>query len=133
MKARITLAACVVALAVALVHTGCGNAPTDPDCCVQWVALVESSVPSGAEIRLDGQSIYRNASANLLVNRTELVRSADTNEHVFEFTVLAAETEPAVFGGRVTIQRRPGGEFEFLRSEPTELRVGGRIVVRVPQ
>ena len=113
MKARLTLAACVVALAVALVHTGCGNAPADPDCCVQWVALVESSVPSGAEIRLDGQSIYRNASANLLVNRTELVRS--------------------VFGGRVTIQRRPGGESEFLRSEPTELRVGGRIVVRVPQ
>jgi hypothetical protein len=31
------------------------------------------------------------------------------------------------------IQRRPGGEFEFLRSEPTELRVGGRIVVRVPR
>ena len=122
----------VVAL-IALIHTGCGNAPHDSDCCVQWVAYVESGVRSGAEIKLDGQSIYRNASANELVNRTELVRSADTNEHMFEFTILAAETEPAVFSGYVTIQRRPGGDFEFLHSEPTELRVGGRIAVRVPR
>lgn len=122
----------VVAL-VALIHTGCGDAPHDSNCCVQWVAYVESSVRSGAEIKLDGQSIYLNASANQLVNRTEVVRPADTNEHTFEFTILAAETEPALFSGSATIQRRPGGAFEFLRSEPTELRVGGRIIVKVPR
>lgn len=122
----------VTAAAVLLACAGCSNAPHDSGCCVQWVALVESSVRSGVEIQLDGQSVYQNGSASQLVNRTELVRSADDREHVFEFRILAAESEPATYTASVTIQRSPGGDFEFLHSEPAALHVGDRISVRVP-
>lgn len=112
---------------------GCGNAPSDSNCCVQWVALVESSVRAGVEIRLDGQVVYQNPSASLVVNRTDLVRSADDLDHVFEFAVVAADSEPAVYTATVTIQRKPGGDFEFLHSPSEELRVGDRLTVRVPR
>ena len=119
--------------ALLVLTSGCGSAPSDSNCCVQWVALVESSVRAGIEIRLDGKLIYENASANQVVNRTELVRSADDAEHVFEFTVVAAEAEPAVFTATVTIQRRPNGDFEFLHSASEQLRVGDRMTVTVPR
>lgn len=124
---------CVACTAVLALTSACGNAPSDSNCCVQWVALVESSVRAGVQIRLDGKVVYENAAANLMVNRTDLVRSADDAEHVFEFTVVAAEAEPAVFTATVTIQRRPNGDFEFLHSPSEQLRVGDRISVIVPR
>jgi hypothetical protein len=127
------LVAGVAAAAILLAGTACGNAPSDSNCCVQWVALVESNVRAGVEIRLDDQVVFENKSANLLVNRADLVRPADAREHSFVFTVVAAESEPATFTATVTIQRRPGGDFEFLHSGPTELRVGERIAVEVPR
>jgi hypothetical protein len=127
------LLVCAASAALLGGTAGCGNAPSDSNCCVQWVALVESSVRAGVDIRLDGQLVYQNGSATQLVNRTDLVRSADSAEHVFEFTVVAVEAEPATFTATVTIQRRPNGDFEFLHSPSEQLRVGDRITVTVPR
>jgi hypothetical protein len=47
--------------------------------------------------------------------------------------MLGPGSEPATFTSTVTIQRRPGGPFEFLWGQPTSLRVGEHLTVTVRQ
>jgi hypothetical protein len=120
-----------VILAV-LVNSACAESPHDSDCCVQWAVTVTSDVPSGVEIRLDGNLVYR-ATSSVLKHYVDLVRQADTVSHLVEVTVLAEQTEPATFAVGAVVQRRPGGDFESVLGQPKSLHVGDQLTLTVQQ
>jgi hypothetical protein len=120
-----------IVCAAALLTFACGNAPHDPDCCVQWAVTVNSDVRFGVQMQIDGDLVYRADSATQFRHTANIVRPADPGSHVIDATILAAETEPGTFTVGATFQRRPGGGVEGLLSDPQSLRVGEHMTLTV--
>jgi hypothetical protein len=122
-----------VTASLALGATGCGDAPTTSDCCTVWLINVLSDVHTGVEIRLDGESLYRQPAATELNHQVEAYHSVITGPHTVEFQVLAEESAPARFNGRVLWQLRPGGSYSVKMFDEQVLSVGERYAVTVEQ
>lgn len=122
-------------LAVSLIvgAISCGDeGPTDADRTVAWRLGIASQGDFGVRIWLDGEGVYSQTTAATQRHEVELERPYRSGEHVVEFEILAASSNPSTYTAAWTVQVKPSGPFFTADGVPTVLRIGERLTIRVP-
>lgn len=123
--------ALVSSLVVVGTASGCGGL-TGPDCTVAWRLEIVSQSSFGVRIWLDGEAVYTQTAPATQRHQVDVQRPYRAGEHLLEFEILAANSNPGTYTAAWTVQVKPSGSSFTADGVPTALSVGERLTIRVP-